>query len=198
MRLIRSTILVAAAAAVALVPTAALADGSGHIDATGDVQSVALDASGKVSNPTATAEPATTNGDITSVSAKNGARKIKVVLHFADLNPLGSWQVHEVLIATPGKSRVAFIKAAPGHWGGAAFLGTAKGKKVRCSVRHHIDYTRNLVVVKVPASCVGRPKVIKVGGGTLVADGAKVFYDDAYRTLGGFFEAFGLSPKIHR
>jgi hypothetical protein len=186
MKFVRSIVVVAAATAAALVPTAALANGSGHTDARGDVQSVALDASGKVSNPTATAEPTATNGDITSVSAKNSARKVKVVLHFADLNPVGSAQVHEVAIATPGKNRVAFVRAYPGTWGGTAFLGTTHGKKVRCSVGHHIDYTRNLVVVKVPSSCLGHPKVVKV------------FFDDAYTTLGGFFDTFGLSPKIHR
>lgn len=198
MKLVRSAVLVAAAAAAALVPTAALADGAGHTDAAGDVQSVALDAAGNPTSAPAVAEPTATNGDLTRITARNTARKVKVVLHYTDLSPAGRWQAHEVLIATPNKTRVAFVAAGPGKWGGQATLRTLSFKKVRCSVGHHIDYGHNKVVVKIPASCLGRPKVIKVGAATLVNDGTKIFYDDAYTSNGAFTDTFGLSPKIHR
>jgi hypothetical protein len=119
-------------------------------------------------------------------------------MHFADLHSGGLAQVHEVFIATPGMNRVAIVSAYPGKWGGKALLRTPKGKKVHCSVRHNIDYAHHKVVVKVPASCLGRPKVIKVGAATLVADGSKIFYDDAYTAGGLFTDPFVLSPRIHR
>ncbi|MBW8752071.1 MAG: hypothetical protein JF565_11695 [Propionibacteriales bacterium] len=199
MKLVRSAILVAAAAAVALVPTAALADGSGHSDTWSDVQSVPSDAQGNVApGATATAEPTTTNGDLRSVHASNTARKVKVVMQFADLHPGGVAQIHEVFIATPKGARVAFVTAYAGNWGGKAGLQTLHHKKIRCSVGHHIDYAHHKVVVKVPSSCLGHPKVIKVGAATLIADGTKIYYDDAYTTGGSFFDNFGTSPKIHR
>ena len=198
MRLVRTAILVTAAAAVALVPGAALADGSTHTDPVADVQSVALDPSGQVTNPTATPEPTVSNGDIVSVHATNKVRRVKVVLHFADLHPSGQYQIHEAYIATKGTDRVAVVKAGPGNWGGKVALFTPKLKKVRCAVRRHIDYTHHTVVVKVPSSCLGHPKVIRVGAATLVSEGSKIFYDDGFSTAGGFLDHFALSPQIHR
>lgn len=199
MRFIRSVIVVTAAAAVTLVPAAALADGSSHTDATGDVQSVAMDASGSVPAGTvAVAEPTVSNGDISSVHATNSRRKVKVVLHFADLHPSGQYQVHEAYIQTAGADRIAVVKAGPGYWGGKAALFTPKLKKVRCTVRRHIDYTHHTVVLKVPSSCLGHPKVVRVGAATLVSEGSKIFFDDGFSSNRGFFDNFVLSPKIRR
>ena len=196
MRLIRSAVLVIAASAVALVPTAALADGSSHTDATGDVQSVAVDTQG---TPTGvvTAEPTATNGDITSVHAANGARKVKVVLHFADLHQAGDAQAFSVLIATPKMARLAVVAAKPGHWDGKAILANVHGKKVRCSVGHKISYAHRKVVVKVPRSCLGQPKVIKVGSRSFIGEGSKLFFDDAYAAAGPL-SPYSLSPRIRR
>lgn len=199
MRFMRSVIVVTAAAAVTLVPAAALADGSSHTDATGDVQSVPITGTANVPVGTpATPEPTMHNGDISSVHATNSARKVKVVLHFADLQPTGEYHVHEAYIATKGADRVAVVTAGPGNWGGKANLFTPKFKKVRCTVRRHIDYTHHTVVIKVPASCLGHPKVVKVGAATVVNQDSKFFFDDGYKIGGGFRDPFALSPKIHR
>jgi hypothetical protein len=199
MRHVRSAIVVAATAAAALLPTAALADGSSHTDATGDVQSVPISGSANVPAGTpATPEPTVSNGDITSVRATNSARKVKIVLHFADLHPSGEYQVHEAYIATRHATRIAVVTAGPGNWGGKANLFTPKFKKVRCAVRRHIDYTHHTVVVNVPSSCLGHPKVVKVGAATVINEGSKFYYDDGYKTLGGFRDSVGLSPKIRR
>jgi hypothetical protein len=197
MKLVRSAVLVAAAAAAALVPTAALADGAGHTDAAGDVQSVALDAAGKPTSAPAVAEPTATNGDITGVRAANGARKIKVVLHFADLHPAGDAAAFSVLIATPNMGRLAIVTTRPGHWDGQAFLANVHGTKVRCNVGHRISYTQRKVVVKVPRSCLRQPKVIKVGARSFIGEGSKLFFDDAYAAAGPL-SPYSLSPKIHR
>ena len=197
MKLVRSAVLVTAVA-VALSPTAAQANSNGHTDSIGDVQSVTADAQGNVTDETTVAEPTATQGDITRVRATNSSRGVKVVLHFAELNTGGIAQVHQVFIATTKMRRVALVSAYPGKWGGKSILRSASGKKVRCSVRHNIDYAHNKVVVKVPASCVGRPKVIKVGAVELMLDGTKIFFDDAYAHLGAWTDNVGLSPRIHR
>ena len=197
MKLVRSAVL-ATVVAVAMMPNAAQADSKGHTDSTGDVQSVASDAQGNVTDTTTFPEPTTTQGDITRVRATNGARAVKVVMHFAELNPGGVAQVHQVFIATTKMRRIALVSAYPGKWGGKSILRSASGKKVRCSVRHNIDYARNKVVVKVPSSCVGRPKVIKVGAIELMLDGTKIFFDDAYAHMGAWTDNVGLSPRIRR
>jgi hypothetical protein len=198
LRFVRSAILVAAAVTVPFVPTAASANSNSHTDSTGDLQSIASDAQGHITGTTTVPEPTATQGDVTRIKATNGARTVKVVMRFAELNTGGLAQVHEVFIATKKMRRVALVSAYPGKWGGKSILRTPQGKKVRCSVHHHIDYAHNKVVVKVPSSCVGRPKVIKVGAFELMLDGSKVFFDDAYAHLGAWTDDVGLSPKIRR
>jgi hypothetical protein len=196
MRHVRSAILATAAAAtLVLAPSSALADGASHTDATGDVQSVTIDAEGK---PTGAPAPeASSNGDITGVRAANGARKIKVVLHFADLHPAGDADAFSVLIATPSMGRLAIVTTRPGHWGGQAFLANVHGTKVRCKVGHRISYDHRKVVVKVPRSCMRQPKVIKVGARSFIGEGSKLSFDDAYAAAGPL-SPYSLSPKIHR
>lgn len=198
MKFFRSAIVVATAALVPFVPSAAQADAYGHADSTGDMHSVATDSQGKVTDTTSTAEPTATLGDVTSVRAINRGRYVKVVMHYVDLRPAGIFQVHEVMIATRSKARVAMVAAYPGKWGGKATLSTVSGKKVACSVSHSISYAKKKVVVKVPQSCLGHANVIKVGAATLIADGSKIFFDDAYTAGGLFTDPFVLSPRIHR
>lgn len=199
MKLVRSAVLVTAAAAVSLMPTAALADTSGHRDATGDLMSVAYDpATGNVTDSPSTAEPTKTLGDISKVGVVHSDRTVKITLRFRDLSAAGFEQVHEFAIASPNRNRLVYVVAYPGHWGGKATMRTPHGKKVSCSLHHRIDYGHNTVTVKVPRSCLGRPKVVKVGAATLVGYGSKIYYDDAYATGGEFTDPFTLSPRIHR
>ena len=198
LKFIRSAIVVATAALVPFVPSAAQADAYGHADSTGDLHSVVTDSNGKVTDTTSTAEPTATLGDVTSVRATNRARYVKVVMHYVDLHPAGIFQVHEVMIATRSKARVAMVAAYPGKWGGKAMLRTLSGKKVACSISHNISYAKKKVVIKVPQSCLGHAKVVKVGAATLIADGSKIFFDDAYTAGGLFTDPFVLSPRIHR
>jgi len=197
MKFVRSAVVVAAAA-VALVPTAAQAAGSSHSDAVGDQHSVAVDAAGHVSDTTSTLEPASTNGDITSIRVVNGSRVVKVVTRYRDLATTDRGLLHELQILSPNRNRLVYLQAYPGRWGGKATMRTAHGKRVSCSVRHRIDYARNTIVVKVPRSCLERPRVVKVGAATLVAAGSKIFYDDAYRVGGEWTDKFVLSPKVFR
>lgn len=198
MRLVRSSILVAVtAAAVAVIPTAAIADANRHVDAVGDVQSVVVDAQGHITDATSIPE-STTLGDITMVRAANQARQVKVVVRFAELTRSGDGQEHAIGIPSTAKNRLVVVDAFPGHWGGKARLYTARGKKVGCTVRHRIDYDRNKLVVKVPQSCMGHPKVIKVGARTFIGQGTKLFWDDGYATRGAIKDPFSWSPRIHR
>ena len=199
MKLIRSSIVVAVAAAVALVPAAAYADTKSHVDPAGDVRSVAYDPNTGADASTEAAEPAARLGDITKVKVTHGASTIKFTLRFRDLSKAGFAALYEFAIVSPNGVRYANVVAAPGHWKGKAYL-TKKpnGKKVRCSIDHHIDYGDNVVVATVPRSCLGRPKVVKVGVEAFIGYGAKIYYDQAYRTGGGYHDLLTPSPRIHR
>jgi hypothetical protein len=199
MKLLRPLAALTAAAAVALVPTAADADSLGHRDASGDLRSVAINPTTGVITPSpSTAEPTKTLGDITAVRVVHGSRTIKVVMHYRDLSKAGFAQVHEYQFLTPSRNRLVYIQAAPGNWAGKAVMRTPHGKRVRCSLSHRIDYALNSVVLKVPSSCLGRPSVIKVGSATIIGYGSKVYYDDARRVGGEWTDPFILSPRIHR
>lgn len=197
MKLVRSVALVAVVTTVALLPSGAQANTSGHSDATGDVQSVTV-ADNHVVESTATPEPTMTDGDITSVRATNGDRAVKVVVRFAALDRTGDFLEHAVAITSSAKSRLVVIDARPGRWAGKATVWSPSIKKVACTVRHKIDYDLDKLTVTVPQSCLGHPKAIRVGARTFVTEGSKLFYDDGYMTGGWIKDLMALSTRIHR
>ncbi len=200
MNLVRSAIVATAATAVALVPTAANADTKSHRDAGGDVHSVAYDPiTHNTVNTPSTAEPAAKLGDITKIKVSHTSSTLKFVVHYRDLFKGGSEQIHEFAIATPNRVRYAFVDAAPGRWKGRTVMTKANLKtRVRCSIGRHIDYRHNTITVKVPSSCLGHPKVVRVGVETFIAYGSKMFYDQAYAVGGNYRDLLTPSPKIHR
>jgi hypothetical protein len=199
-KLVRSVIVLSTAAAVALVPAAALADTKSHRDAAGDVRSVAYDpATHNTVDSPSTAEPAAKLGDITKVKVSHGSTSIKFVIRYRDLAKAGSEQIHEIGIASPNGVRYVFVDAGPGHWKGRTLMTKANfKKKVSCHISRHIDYGDNILTVKVPRSCLGHPKVVRVGIESFIAYGSKMFYDQAYRTGGEFTDLLQASPRIHR
>lgn len=198
MKLLRSAV-VAAATAVVLVPSAAHADSSGHRDAAGDVRSVAYDATtGKAIGSPSTAEPATALGDLAKIKVSHGRSSLEFVLRYRELVKAGFRHVHEVVIVTPDSARYVDVVAGPGGWKGKAQMSKPSGKKVSCSVGRRIDYGDNTVTIKVPRSCVGNPKVVRIGAVGLIGYDTKIYYDDAYGVGGEYTDPFVLSPKIRR
>jgi len=200
MKLIRSSIVVAAATIVALVPTAANADTKSHHDAVGDMGSIAYDPVTHTLTPSPTTpEPASSLGDITKVKVSHTSSTLKFIVRYRNLAKAGSSQRHEFAIASPNGIRYVFVDATPGHWKGGAFMTKANFKtKVRCKIGGHIDYGEDTVTVKVPTSCLHKPKVVKVGVETFIAYGSKVFFDQAYRNGGNYTDLVAASPRIHR
>jgi Cu/Zn superoxide dismutase len=198
-KIVRSAIVLSAAAAVALVPAAAHADTKSHLDPSGDVRSVAYDPNTGANASQELAEPTAKLGDITKVKVAHSASTITFTVRFRDLSKAGFAHLHELAIVTPTRVRYVNVVAAPGHWKGKAYM-TKKpnGHKISCSIRHHIDYGDNVVVAKVPKSCLGRPKVVKVGVETFIGYGSKIYYDQGYKTGGGFNDLLTPSPRIHR
>lgn len=200
MKLVRSVLVVSATATLALLPVAAQADTKSHPDAGGDMGSVAYDPITRTVTPSPTTpEPAATIGDITKVKVSNTSTALKFVVRYRDLAKVGSAQRHEFAIASPNGRRYVFIDAAPGHWKGKARMTKANfTTRVKCRIGGGIDYGDNTVTVKVPSSCLGRPKVVVVGVETFFADGPKVYFDQAYATGGAYTDLIVASPRIHR
>lgn len=130
---------------------------------------------------TSVAEPAETNGDILSTRFTHGKYRIGVRMQFADLQKSGLVRGEYLRIVTnEGLRREVSLIAAPGFWGGKAEMDTPGGKRVRCAVRHSVDYTHHVVTLGFPRSCVSNPRWVRLGLGSVRAETQDTFYlDDA-------------------
>lgn len=189
MRLVRSAILVTAAAAVSLIPTAAHAKTYTSADQPNDV--VILTLPGGTTAPA----PERTEGDIVSSQVQHKARAVVLTMRYQELTA-GQSAVHWYGIRTGKLTRIVLMQADSSHVGGRVRLFKPSGKPVRCHVGHSIDYTTNTATVRVPRSCLGKPRWVKVAmqAGAPTPDG-KVYVDDA-RSNGGWLPVYG--PRVRR
>lgn len=192
MKLIRCVAVLAATALLAL-PTAAHADSAVGLDARGDVQYVT-----STDTSTVVAAPDRTQGDISAVKITHGTNNVRVLLRFRELNRSGFIE-HDYLFRTANRVRILSIEAKAGSWNGRATMRNGHGIKVRCSVTRTIDYAANTVLVVVPRSCLGDPRWVRVGAGTITSyDGSKIFFDDGGRPAGPLGDNLTLSPRVYR
>lgn len=189
MKLPRS-VVVAAVAAVVLVPSAAHADSYKQVDAVGDVQSSPM--SGSVAfTPT----PDRVTGDVTYTKITHRARVIKVKIAFRDLDRAGP-NAQFMRFKSNRLNREVGLLAYPGTWRGKAAMSTFSDKKVSCNLRHDIDYVANTVVVNVPRSCLGNPRWVRVAIGSATYDETTIYADDARSATLPDYWVHG--PKVRR
>lgn len=163
-------------------------------DPRGDVRSFSGD------SETSVAAPAVTNGDIVSTRFTHGLRRVSVRLHLADLRRTGAFRAEYVRIVTnEGLRREVSLTAAPGLWRGRAEMDRPSGRKVRCAVRHDIDYAHDVVTLDFPRTCISSPRWVRLGVGSLWGeDLKKIYVDDAL--IGGAVnpDTVRLSPRLRR
>jgi hypothetical protein len=194
MRFVRSAVLVAAATAVALAPTAAHANKYRHTDAVGDVYSVVGEAGPY------TAAPDRVVGDVVSNTVIHKKRAVVLQLAYRDLVNDAEIDSHVFFIRTSKMTRTVRLYASDANPGGQAVFLKGNGKKVRCHVRRHIDYTYNTAQVVVPRSCLDNPRWVKVAMGGVMFTGTSAtdttWIDDAMSTGTDGTAVFG--PKVRR
>lgn len=194
MKLARTIVVLTVSALLAL-PTAAHADSSTHVDTSSDVQSLPIDGTDTTSP---TAVPDRTQGDITSVRVTHATNTVRVLLHFRELNRSGPIQSHQFLFKTATRKRWVSLDAGPGHWGGKPTTYNGSGTKVRCAVSRTINYDKNTVLVVVPRSCLGKPRWVRAGAGSITTDSDKMYYDDGFAATGSFADELVLGPRVYR
>lgn len=201
MRFLRLVILVTTVAMVMLVPTAAQAKSYSHVDPTGDVVSFV----GQSETPTPAPDRA--SGDIVGSSVKHKAKKVIVRVQYRDLVAGDDVTLHIFEFKTSAMRRevMFFAGSVFGSGGSKAKLTKPDGTKVPCKVARRIDYSLHTVTVKVPRSCLDRPKWVQVGMGTAVVTSfggapadTTTFVDDAMTngTIAG--RGPRLGPKVFR
>jgi hypothetical protein len=189
MKFVRSALVVAAATMVPLVPTAASANTYTYTDHTEDV--VLYHSNG-------TTSPASTQveGDIAWTKVRHKARKVVLTIRLRELTT-GHSSLHWYGIRTGKMKRIVLLEGAAGHWGGKVALFKPTGKRVKCNVGRTIDYTANTATVRVPRSCLGRPRWVKVAmqEASPGPENNSAYVDDS-RSNGGVVPVFG--PRVFR
>jgi hypothetical protein len=112
-------------------------------------------------------------------------------------------EVHELfisMITNEGVHRFLELSAGPGDWAGSTTLYRGSEGRVRCAVRHSMDYRRNVVVVSFPRRCVSNPRWVKFGVVDWTFEDDGFFYVDDALDDGPAFEdiAFGQSRRVYR
>ena len=192
--MLRRTFAAAVLTTLAIGPAgAANAQSLSRQDAERDVRSFT-----GTSNTTAP-ETATADGDILVVRMTHTDRRIEVRIQFADLQKTGDVRGHVVRVVTnEGVHRDALLVAGPQFWAGRSELDRPNGNKVRCSVRHSIDYTAHVVTIGFPRSCVSNPRWVRLGVGSFTSVDQKTYVDDALLANKVDANTVVLSPRLKR
>jgi len=167
---------------------AAVADVKTRHDPAGDMSRSPIGASAY------TPDPAQVEGDVVATRVADGRRAIWVQVRLRELTPTGNGNFHLIAIRSKWRVRTVEIDALPGHWEGRSSTTDGRGRVVACAVRHHIDYDRNRVLLRMPRSCLGRPPWVQVAVRTTVAGSRYVWADDAGATT--FTGALAFGPRV--
>jgi hypothetical protein len=181
MRLVRPTMLVLAAVLV-MQPSAASADRLRQGDPVGDV------ARSPIGSNVYTIIPTQVQGDIVATRVVHAPRAVWVRVSLRELTTTSNGNFHVIAVKSDRRYRMIRLDAFPDHWEGRTVTTGKRGSVVPCGVRHHIDYDRNRVTLKIPRACLGKPDWVRVGVRTTVAGATYAFADDAHAT--------GIGPAL--
>lgn len=195
MRLLRLTVPVLAAAALALTPVAAYADAEWHGDPAGDVRQIDLDTGAL------TPAPDQRQGDITSIRVSHGPARVKIRLTFRRLDADGSFNNTVFRIRTPHGGAQVMVLAFPHALTGTHVFRWSRGGSKCRGLRHHLEYDREALSIVVPRSCLRDPRWVQVGAGTALVEDTttqpRLYVDDA-RSASVDDETLVLGPRVFR
>jgi hypothetical protein len=118
------------------------------------------------------------SADVTRAFIRHATYAVRIRMRFADLRRVGV-QVYDVSIGTPRTSYFVELLSAPGaRRGRHAFDGSQRTCR---RMTHRIDYANNVVSMRIPRRCLGRPRWVTVGinsGLDIERNGARTLYFD--------------------
>ena len=190
MRLVRRVLVAGAVAALVSQPAYAGAEVVTRADAIGDV------ARSPIGSSAYTPVPTRVEGDITSIRVRHARRTIRIDIRLRDLSTTNNGNFHRIAIKSNRRYRSIAIDAFPTHWAGRLVTTNIHGRTVGCAVSHVIDYTRNVVTVRMPRACLRRPDWVRVSARTTVAGVKYAFADDA--TARGYVAGLVFGPRVRR
>lgn len=108
--------------------------------------------------------PRVSNGDITNVSYDHRAARVVIRAEYVELlRPQSNNSILEFasrMRTNEGAYRVAFTTADGGEPQGVS-LFINRRREVRCNIDERIDYFGNAIQVKIPRTCLSRPRWIR-------------------------------------
>ena len=100
------------------------------------------------------------DADVTRAFIRHATYAVRIRMRFADLRRVGV-QFYDVSIGTPRTSYFVELLSAPGARRGRHFF---EGSQDTCrQMTHRIDYANNVVSMRIPRRCLGRPRWVTVG-----------------------------------
>lgn len=144
--------------------------------------------------------PDVKNGDIRDVRFEHARRNVTLRATFRDLAREGEGLQQFVQVETPTATYQFLVAAGPDNWSGEFYPfgdGTGCG-----GTDFRLDYGRNVFTLSLPRGCVGNPRWVKVGLGTVTGffnETEEFRIDDALqRGFGLDSDSLALSPRLSR
>ena len=135
-----------------------------YADATGDVstESCTIDFEGPepAEECTEGVDPEAANGDITRVVIRHAPRTVVIRTHYRELTRAGSVWIGWIR-TNEGVRREVMWDGDTGQM----TVFARDGRKVRCGVERTVDAAAETIEVRVPRSCLSRPRWVEVGVG---------------------------------
>jgi hypothetical protein len=180
---------VAAASALTLGSAAAAqADSWTHSDPAGDVVSFDPHTDAEAQAPTQE------RGDVRRVRVAHGAHRVTV--RFTMRKPLAGDYGIFYRLRTP-RGEYDLVRARFDGSTGVYLTKGADQNRVRCSgIRTAFSTDRRTATASIPRSCLGKPRWVRVGAGTLSFTPDAVFWDDGLHRGNTYDQR--LSPRLYR
>ncbi|MBU2696190.1 hypothetical protein [Pimelobacter sp. 30-1] len=181
--------LAGAALLVTAAPAVASAADFSHVDAVRDVRSGTLD-SDAIRRP----EPRERAGDVRRLRVDHRTDTLVLTFRTRGALPTGRYVV-TAEVRTPGGT----FEVSHGRMFGMTFSDVSvDSEPIACAgYRTEIDASRKRTTMVIPTSCLGTPAWVRVGGGTGIIRGKRLYVDDALRD-GRVRDTIKLSPRIAR
>jgi hypothetical protein len=184
---VRKTLVSALAAGlVVLVSPAAHAATRDLTDPTGDVMTATVDSNGNVTkyNREHGAE-----GDITFARIQHTATQVVVYIRYAQLSvPKQYGEFSYLLEGNNHQQAIADVETRHAQPQGMGFAGNMT-KDHQCAMAYHINYGADSVSMRLPRTCLGNAKYVRLSHITLTTsvkrdDSGKIYYDSPTRDGG--------------
>lgn len=176
---------------------AAQAASSTLVDGAGDVWKEGFDQQGR---PAPTRTPHRSQGDILRTVFDHQQQQVVIRHRFAQLNRQG----RQILVSSgvrtnAGLSRAVVLDAGPGaannRWRGETTMFGFNHRVVQCAITHDIDYAANVVVIRIPRTCLDNPQTIEASSYVrTVTNSGDRFIDNPVNHLGTLGHLVSVGP----